>query len=69
MTYPFKITKGRLHKRLGLDPDKPIPLKTLHDDLAKQRKAVAHKATHEHALTDLREDQFALNARRFRHKK
>ena len=69
MTYPFKIAKGKLHTRLGLDPEKSIPLKTIRDDLTKQRKALAHKATHNQALTDLREDQFALNAHRFMHKK
>lgn len=68
MTYPFKVKKGRLHKRLGLEPDQPIPLKTIRADLEKQRKRLAHKATHSDALEALREDQFAINAHRWRHR-
>lgn len=68
MSYPFDIKKGKLHERLGIPEDQRIPRKRLVADYKRQRERLKHKAEHEEALEYFRQDQFALNASRFRHR-
>lgn len=48
--------KGKLHKALGVPAGKPIPLGKI------------EKAAHSKSPTLRKEAQFALNARKFKHK-
>jgi len=61
MSYPFKLDRGKLHRRLNIPEGKKIPLSTIRASLV---KAKADKD-----MTLEREDQFALNAAHFHHHK